>query len=263
MDKLAVSEMFLSLQGEGQTMGRPSFFIRLSGCNLTCGVTRETLRQAKRGNWSQNLIDDQKKEEATWVCDSISVWMKGKQISFQDIIDELNEKYEFINRLKDGTHLIITGGEPLLQQNAIEKFIKYIKREYKVTATIEIETNGTITPSSNLNKLVDYWNVSPKLTNSGMSYSSRCNEAAIKSHNSNPNSIFKFVIENENDWLEIMNEWMGGLNVDPHKVWLMPAASNIGELMEHNKTVAEIAIKYNVNCSTRLQVEFWNQTVGV
>ena len=34
---LAVSEDFYSVQGEGPTMGAPAVFLRLKGCNLTCG----------------------------------------------------------------------------------------------------------------------------------------------------------------------------------------------------------------------------------
>ena len=34
---LKVNEMFYSLQGEGHRAGHPSFFVRLTGCDLTCG----------------------------------------------------------------------------------------------------------------------------------------------------------------------------------------------------------------------------------
>ena len=36
-DKLNISEMFLSHQGEGSSQGRLSLFLRLQSCNLLCG----------------------------------------------------------------------------------------------------------------------------------------------------------------------------------------------------------------------------------
>ena len=37
MNKLSISEVFYSIQGEGKTVGIPSVFVRLAGCNLMCG----------------------------------------------------------------------------------------------------------------------------------------------------------------------------------------------------------------------------------
>ena len=33
---LKINEIFYSIQGEGSTIGTPSIFLRLSGCNLKC-----------------------------------------------------------------------------------------------------------------------------------------------------------------------------------------------------------------------------------
>ena len=63
---LIVSEYFYSIQGEGKTMGVPSVFIRLTACNLMCGG-RGTEKDFKLHNG------------ATWRCDSIEVWRKGKK----------------------------------------------------------------------------------------------------------------------------------------------------------------------------------------
>lgn len=262
-DKLAVSESFLSIQGEGQTMGKPAFFIRLTGCNLTCGVTRSTVNLAAKYDWDQESIDNNRLDDAKWVCDSIEVWMRGTSKTFQEIIDDLNEQFKFIERLKQGTHLIITGGEPLMQQDRVHAFLKYIFVNYNVKPTVEIETNGTILPTDALDWWVDFWNVSPKLSNSGMVPDKTKNLPAIDFHNKNPKSIFKFVILDEGDWLEVVNEWMGSCNVNPKKVWLMPGASDIDQITDRGETVADIAIKNNINYSTRMQINIWNKTVSV
>ena len=84
--KIAVSEYFYSLQGEGKTMGTPAIFLRLTGCNLMCGGYGVEKDGILRGG-------------ATWVCDTIQVWMKGTTYNFEDLCQELNTKLDFIKRL--------------------------------------------------------------------------------------------------------------------------------------------------------------------
>ena len=117
---LYVSELFYSIQGEGQTIGIPAVFLRLTGCNLNC----------------------------TW-CDSVEVWRKGNRIAFEDILNE-----ELIDRLRDGAHLVITGGEPMLQAERVGNFIEWIAYTHGFMPIVEIETNGTIRPKSTLISLV-------------------------------------------------------------------------------------------------------------
>ena len=109
IQQLAVSEYFYSLQGEGRTMGIPAIFLRLTGCNLMCGGY---------GVEKDGILRD----DATWVCDTIAVWIKGTTYSFPELIVLLNSQLDFVARLKKGVHLVITGGEPLLQQKRIVAF---------------------------------------------------------------------------------------------------------------------------------------------
>ena len=71
--KLAVSEVFYSIQGEGPTTGYPAVFVRLGGCNLMCG-----------GEGTQK--DKELHDGATWRCDTIEVWMKSRAKEFKDIL---------------------------------------------------------------------------------------------------------------------------------------------------------------------------------
>ncbi len=62
-------------------------------------------------------------------------------------------------------HLVVTGGEPLLWRRELLPLLSLVKaRDFFV----EIETNGTLRPGE-LVKYVDEFNVSPKLSNSGVS----------------------------------------------------------------------------------------------
>lgn len=247
MDKLNylfVSEIFYSIQGEGISSGIPSVFVRLSGCNLMCG-----------GHGTEK--DKKLHNGATWRCDTIEVWRKGNKMLFKDIARE------WIQQLCEGAHLIITGGEPMLQQKGIVCFLKWWKKEYKFKPFVEIETNGTIMPNNDMIRIVNQWNCSPKLSNSGMHIYARIKFDVLKVL-SNTNKVqFKFVISNEVDWDEIYNTYLFVGYILKEQVVLMPAASNLEELLINNVLVAALCIEHNLRFSSRLQIEIWNKTVGV
>lgn len=228
-NRISVSEVFYSLQGEGQTMGIPAVFLRLSGCNLLC-------------------------KSKDWICDSIEVWKKGTMTNYKDVI-----KKEWIDRLKEGAHLVITGGEPLLHQDNIARYLNWFDETYDFQPIIEIETNGTIEPNWSMMTKVEYWNVSPKLANSGESFKKRVNKNAIHWLKDLNNVIFKFVIKEQDDILGIMTEY----DIPMEKVWLMPAGSSHEELNETRQMVAETAIKMGVRYTERIHVNIWNKATGV
>jgi len=102
--KLKVYEIFYSIQGETTTAGFPSLFIRLAGCNLNC----------------------------SW-CDTIKAKEGGRDMTVDDIIDEVNRHVPF-------HHVTLTGGEPLLQEGAIHLLQRLSEEGYST----QVETNGTI-----------------------------------------------------------------------------------------------------------------------
>lgn len=240
--KLAISEVFYSIQGEGPTTGFPAVFVRLGGCNLMCG-----------GEGTQK--DGKLHNGATWRCDTIEVWMKSKSKAFKDILPE-----NCIKAIKKGANLIITGGEPLIQQNNVIEFINYVKENYNINCYVEIETNGTIEPNEQISKLVNQWNCSPKLLNSGMPNIKTYNTNAIDKLNK-LNTAFKFVLSNSMDWEEVKKFYFDIVN--HNKIWLMPAGSNQDELIKSKEIVAEIAKNNYIKFTNRLHIEIWNKKTGV
>lgn len=230
-DSLIISEKFYSLQGEGQTMGVPSIFLRLAGCNILC-------------------------KGKGWICDSIEVWKKGNKTHFKDVFT----KYE-VALLKDGVHLILTGGEPLLHQDAILDFFDWFTEEYKFIPTIEVETNGTIQPKWEFACIIDYWNCSPKLSTSGESKDRRIKPDVIKYINQQSDSIFKFVISEERDIDEMCSDYLP--LIDKEKVVLMPAGESQDNLQKTRLMVAEKCIEYQFKYCDRLHIVIWNQKTGV
>jgi organic radical activating enzyme len=238
--KLAVSEVFYSIQGEGKTTGVPSVFVRLAGCNLMCGG---------KGTEKDGKLHD----GATWRCDSIEVWIKGKSKTYSEILP-----FDCQEAIKNGAHVIITGGEPMLQQKNIEGFIQYIIQEINDTPFIEIETNGTIMPTDDMFNLVHQWNVSPKLANSGMTLQDRINNEVLTKL-SKYNTQFKFVVSSKEDWDEIKT--ING--IERLLITLMPAGSNQEELKETKELVAELCKENYLRLTNRLHIDIWNKKTGV
>ena len=230
MGNLILSEKFYSTQGEGVTMGIPAVFLRLAGCNILC-----------KGDG--------------WICDSIEVWKKGVKTEFKDVLKE------YIQELQHGAHLVITGGEPMLHQKKIEEFLKWFASEYKFSPIVEIETNGTIIPSEIMFELVDHWNCSPKLANSGETFEKRLKKEAIKKLNESEKTIFKFVINNDKDVLEILTDYSPYINMK--KVVLMPAGDSQELLNKTRPVVLELCKKVGLRYSDRLHIVGWNQKTGV
>lgn len=242
MKKLSISEVFYSIQGEGKTMGKRAVFVRLGGCNLMCG-----------GMGTQ--FDGELHNDATWRCDTVEVWMKATAKEPKDILDK-----ECVNAIKEGAHVILTGGEPTMQQAGLQAFITYIQENINPNTFFEVETNGTIMPSEFMFNNIDLWNCSPKLLNSGNDTSMTFKSDVIEAYNKK-NAIFKFVVSNNVDFEEI-NEMYLPL-VDRDKVWLMPAGENLELLNENKEYVVDLVKKHNFNFTTRLHIEIWNKKTGV
>lgn len=209
-------------------------FLRLQGCNLLC----------------------------KWPCDTIPVWRHGTQKTFLEILREWAVN-GIIQRLHDGAHLILTGGEPMLRQRELFKFIQVFFDNLNFTPYIEVETNATIEPERDgLNLFVNQWNCSPKLSNSGMAKSRRIRPKAMQYFTDSPKATFKFVIDTPQDVAEMMEDYITPFNIQASAVYLMPECVNRAELTEKTRWVAELCKEHGFNFGNRLQIAVWNETTG-
>lgn len=232
---IRVSEMFYSIQGEGITMGVPSVFIRLTACNLLC-------------------------KSKDWVCDTIPVWTKGDKMQTRDLVKDVFQRYH--KYFVKGAHLVFTGGEPMIQQEAIKEFINIYYNKYDYVPFLEMETNGTIEFDNELLKEFDLINCSPKLANSGMKEERRIKADVLRQINNYRTSIFKFVVCEQEDLAEIQ-DLIELLDLKPDKIVLMPAGDCFEQLHSLAPMVAEMCKENNYLYGSRLQVTIWNQTTGV
>ncbi len=104
MSRLRISEIFYSLQGESSSIGKPTLFVRLTGCPLRC----------------------------VW-CDTEYAFTGGEYIELPELIEKI-DSYQPQN-------ICITGGEPLAQlKPCLELMQQLCDKGYSVS----LETSGSI-----------------------------------------------------------------------------------------------------------------------
>jgi len=154
-------------------------------------------------------------------------------------------------------HVVVTGGEPLLQQRALAKVFERVPSEL----FIEIETNGTRVPSASLLARVNQWNVSPKLTSAGDSEALRIRPDALLALRDSGRAYLKLVVrsEQDRDEAEALRERFGFAR---DRTLLMPEASTREELQSRSPRVAAWSQALSVRFSSRLHVTLWGGRRG-
>lgn len=222
-------EIFHSIQGEGISAGTPAVFLRLAFCNLRC-------------SWCDTKY--------TWDWEHHNKEREVIGMSVQEIVERLS--------VPGCGRLVVTGGEPLIQQKALIELLAALKgKEFY----IEIETNGTIVPDGDLICLIDQWNVSPKLENSGNPLHLREIAEVYSFFTNLSSSYFKYVIQAEYDLSEV-HDLIGKYNIPRERVILMPEATNEETLIERGRWLAEVCKEEGYKFSTRLQVLLWRNKRG-
>lgn len=211
-------EIFYSLQGEGAAAGTPAVFLRLAGCNLHC----------------------------TW-CDTKYSWGAGTELPVSEVAARL------LPLAEGGAHLVITGGEPLLQEAELAELLTLLPADLYV----EVETNGTLYPQNPaLLQRVQQWNISPKLPHAG---NGAClNPAVLARWAAHAGAWFKFVVRGEEDWPAV-----AALNLPQQRIILMPCAATLPELTAARPAVAAVCLRHRVRLGDRLHVVLWNDKKGV
>ena len=225
---MQVNEIFKSIQGEGPNFGKPAIFLRTAQCNLKC-------------SWCDTKY--------TWDWDNYDF----KKEVIEMTIDEIKEKILDL----EIKHLVITGGEPLLQQDDLADLLSFLKPDFYV----EIETNCTILPNKMLTDLVDQWNVSPKTENSGNPLELYENNECYYFFANQENCFFKYVVETESDISEI-KKFVTKYNIPEKRVQLMTQASTKEEIRSREKSVSDLAKLNNFSFSPRLHVAMWGAQRG-
>jgi organic radical activating enzyme len=186
-------------------------------------------------------------------------------MTFAEIF-QLLEDNKFIDHLINRAILKLTGGEPIIQEKQLLKFIEAFVERYGFIPRIDFETNATLTPDERW--ITEYnatFTTSPKLISNGDPEEKTYKPEVLKWHREH-NSGFKFVINKSEDIDEIWKKYVKDnfeINVPLNRIWFMPCCGSREEHVANAPAVAEYAKALHVNFSPRLQLLIWNKALKV
>jgi len=161
---------------------------------------------------------------------------------------------------RDGVvrNVVITGGEPLLQQRELAELARRLRGE---RLRLEVETNGTITPADALAASIDQWNVSPKLASSGNAQAERERADAIAWFAARANAYFKFVVVEPSDVDEVTS-FGKRYDIPLDRVMLMPEGMDSNSIADRSRWLVDRCQHEGLRFGTRLHVLLWGAERG-
>ncbi len=229
---MLVSEIFHSLQGEGELIGVPSVFIRLSGCNLRC----------------------------SWCDTPFASWEpEGENLSIEQILERVSAH--------PVRHVVLTGGEPMIAAD-IHGLASALKQ---LGHHITIETAGTVPPggivcdlaslspklsnSAPGDRLPAAWQERHERT--------RRQPGVVSNWIRHYPFQLKFVVSGPSDLDEIealVRET--GVSVAPTKILLMPEGTTPGTLQARAVWLSELCKSKGYRYAPRLHIELYGNRRG-
>ena len=230
---MKISELFFSIQGEGELTGIPSVFVRTSGCNLRC----------------------------RWCDTKYASWKpEGENVTINDLLEKVCSY--------PARHVVISGGEPMIAKG-IKDFTRLLKESGK---HITIETAGTIAPNgiqcdlaSLSPKLSDS---TPKEGDINKEWidrheSKRLDYDILSEWVNSYNFQLKFVVSKEEEIKEIQNviSRIEG-KILPEKVLLMPEGIDPDTLRSRYDLLIDLCKENGYRLCHRLHIDLFGNTPG-
>ena len=229
---MLISEIFYSIQGEGELTGMPSVFIRTSGCNLRC-------------DWCDTPY-------ASWEPE-------GEEMSLDQILAAVAGY--------SASHCVITGGEPMVAKGVHELAVELKQLGKHIT----IETAGTVLPGNIPCDLASLSpklsNSTPSEERAGpwaaRHEETRLQHPVIREWVNQYSYQLKFVVTGETDLGEI-KELLKAIEcpIPPNKVLLMPEGTDTQTMRARADTLMEICKQEGYRYCNRLHIELFRNTRG-
>jgi 7-carboxy-7-deazaguanine synthase len=264
LDKLPDTDYDISgtVQGEGMLTGVPSIFIRTSGCVMRCAWEME--------NGEVSLCDTPYSSHNATEFDEWEV---------DDVVATVGKNLGKIN------NIVITGGEPTMQCEAVAELAEKLHKKFGVHITLE--TNGTKFHAK-MAKWINVFSISPKLSDS-IPYVEKMKKLGIDIESSwavkqaalrknikvlqqyidicdgyTHHIQLKFVVSKPENIDEINNDFIRKLaNIFSNEVFLMPVGRNKEQLLASSKMVLKLAIQHGYRFCPRLHIELFGDIAGV
>jgi 7-carboxy-7-deazaguanine synthase len=230
---MLISEIFYSLQGEGELAGVPSVFVRTSGCNLRC----------------------------VWCDTPYASWdPEGTPQTVLQILAAIESH-------PTSRHVVLTGGEPM-----IAKDVAALAQEIRASGRhLTIETAGTVAPAGIVCDLASLSPKLLKSAPDPIAHAAwrRRNEATRWQPDIERAWIdaysyqFKFVVARPEDIAEL-EHMLAALHreIPRHKVLLMPEATSRAAMNERAAWLSEACKTRGYRYAHRLQIELYGQQRG-
>jgi 7-carboxy-7-deazaguanine synthase len=227
---MKIAEIYRSVQGEGFLAGVESTFVRTSGCNLRC-----------------------------WFCDTpYASWTpEGEDLSVDEILSRVVEL--------GPTHVVLTGGEPML----FAELIPLTAALRDAGRHITIETAGTL----HLPVDCDLMSLSPKLSNSTPSREqaphwterherTRHAPAVVRRLVSEYPYQVKFVVAGPSDCQEVEAYLRSLGEIDRSRAMLMPQGTDRESLARQAKWLEPYCRDHHLHFCPRKQIEWFGYVRG-
>lgn len=227
---MRIVEIYRSIQGEGLLTGVPSIFVRTSGCNLRC-----------------------------WFCDTpYASWKpEGDDLSVDEIVAQVDAI--------EGSHVVLTGGEPMIYAELVPLARALHERGYHLT----IETAGTLY----LPIHCDLMSISPKLANSAPAADehprwhdrherSRHVPEVIRRLVGQYGYQFKFVVDRPEDCTDVERYLADFPEIDRRLAMLMPQGIDRDDLAAKEAWLAPYCQQHGLRYCPRRHIEWFGPGRG-
>jgi 7-carboxy-7-deazaguanine synthase len=230
---MLISEIFHSLQGEGELTGVPSVFVRTSGCNLRCA----------------------------WCDTPYASWNpEGEPRTVAQILAAVESH-------ASARHVVLTGGEPMIAKeiSALAAELKRLGRHITIETAATVKPGGIACDLASLSpKLL---NSAPDPIEHGVwrkkHEATRWQPDVVRAWIDGYDCQFKFVVARPED-VDELEGMLAALHreIPRHKILLMPEATTLAKMRERAAWLSDVCKARGYRYAHRLHLELYGNKRG-